>query len=203
MKLLFSDSWLALDLPRYGQCLEMIFVNLGLAILYVVINLSGVPVLGLMVVLQGLYLIVPLLVRFYCGGSLTKENKNTDVNKLPINIVALIKCWYIYLSLGLVNSLVLICLSLMYIIRSKNGIWHEKISLVNLLVQYMVLRPCINCWRDSRPLCHIKRMSSMNLFHNLGCRGNVHTFFVSNVDISKFAYEGTNFVPMTGPDTWW
>ena len=41
MNFLCSKSLVALDLPRYVQCLEMSSLKLGLALLYVVINMSG------------------------------------------------------------------------------------------------------------------------------------------------------------------
>ena len=44
------------------------------------------------------------------------------------------------------------------------------------------------------------KMLSMNLFHSLGCRGYVYTYFPSNLVINKLAYKGANFVPIAVPD---
>ena len=46
-----------------------------------------------------------------------------------------------------------------------------------------------------------EKMSSMNFFHNLGCRGYVYTYFSSNLLINKLAYEDANLVPIAFPDT--
>ena len=47
MKSLFPNSLVALDLPKYAQCLEKSSLKLGLALLYVVINISGVSLFSL------------------------------------------------------------------------------------------------------------------------------------------------------------
>ena len=40
------------------------------------------------------------------------------------------------------------------------------------------------------------------LFHSVGFRGYVYTYFSSNVVINKLGYEGGNLVPIAVPDTW-
>ena len=46
-----------------------------------------------------------------------------------------------------------------------------------------------------------KKISSINLFHSLGCSEYVYTYFSSNLVINKLAYEGANLVPIAVPDT--
>ena len=43
---------------------------------------------------------------------------------------------------------------------------------------------------------------SINLFHSLGCRGYVYTYFSSNLVRNILAYEGANFVPIAVPGSW-
>ena len=44
IKFCLPNSLVALDIPKYNQCLDIISLKLGLALLYVVINISGVSV---------------------------------------------------------------------------------------------------------------------------------------------------------------
>ena len=41
MNFLCSKSLVALDMPRYAQCLDISSLKLGLSLLYVVMNMSG------------------------------------------------------------------------------------------------------------------------------------------------------------------
>ena len=54
---------------------------------------------------------------------------------------------------------------------------------------------------ESIPCGQMRALSSMNLFHNLGCRGYVYTYFSSNFVMNKLAYEGASLVPIAVPDT--
>ena len=79
-KVSFSKLLVALDLPSFSQYLEIISLKLELALLYVVINISGVSTLvarflGAHSCFWLLYLIVPMPVRFHCGDSFSRENK--------------------------------------------------------------------------------------------------------------------------------
>ena len=47
------------------------------------------------------------------------------------------------------------------------------------------------------------KISSMILFHGLGCRGYVYTYLSSDLVMNKLEYEGANLVPITVPDNWW
>ena len=71
----------AQEFPRYGQYLEIISFNLGLALLYVMINIMGVPLLVVEIFWVGS---CSLGTQLHCSyackislwGSLSKENRN-------------------------------------------------------------------------------------------------------------------------------
>ena len=90
----------------------------------------------------------------------------------------------------------------MYIVRSRNDISVGEMSFVNLIVECTVFKWFMNFRSESIPYGQMRKMSSMNLFHNLGCIGYVYTYFSSNLVINKIAYEGANLVPIAVPDTW-
>ena len=90
----------------------------------------------------------------------------------------------------------------MYIIWSRNDIFVGEMSLVNLMVECTVFKWFMNFRSESIPCGQMTKKSSMNLFHNLGCRGYAYTYFSSYVVIIKLAYEGANLVPIAVPDTW-
>ena len=110
---------------------------------------------------------------------------------------------FLCLSVTLVYNLVYNLLPLMYIIRSRNGISMGEISPVNFKVECTVFKWFMNSRSESIPCGHMRKMSSINLFHNFGCRGYVHTYFSSNFVRNRLGYEGTNLVPIAVPDTCW
>ena len=81
-----------------------------------------------------------------------------------------LKFRYICLSVFLVYSLVHSLSSVMYIVRSRKAISDEEMTLVNLSVEWTVFRCRINSVKESMPCGHIRRISSMNLFHKVGCK---------------------------------
>ena len=100
-----------------------------------------------------------------------------------------LKFRYICLLVVLVCHLVYNLLSIIYIISSRNGISVEEISFVNFLVGCTVFKLFMNFKSGSFQSGHIKKMSSMNLSHNMGCRGYVYTYFPSHFVMNKLAYK--------------
>ena len=88
---------------------------------------------------------------------------------------------YVCLSVALVCSVVYNLLSLMYIIRSRNGISLGEISFINFMVECTMFKWFMNSKSKSIPCSHIRKMSSMNLFHNLGCSKYMYTYFLKNL----------------------
>ena len=88
----------------------------------------------------------------------------------------------------------------MYIIRSRNDISVEEISLINFIVECSVFKWHMSSKSESIPCGQMRKMSSITLFHNLGCRGYVYTYFSSNLVMNKLAYEGAILVPIAVPD---
>ena len=82
---------------------------------------------------------------------------------------------YMCLSAVLVCSLAHNLPFLIFIIRSRNGISVGEISFVNFMVGCTVFKWFINFKSYSFPCGHIKKISSMNIFHDMGCRGYVYT----------------------------
>ena len=76
---------------------------------------------------------------------------------------------YLCLSVVLVCNLVYNVLPLVYIIRSRNDIFVGKMSLVNFVVECTASKWFMNSKSQSTPCGQMGKMSSMNLFHNLGC----------------------------------
>ena len=71
---------------------------------------------------------------------------------------------------------------------------------MNFIVGCTVFKWLINSWSGLVPCGHIRKISSMNLFHSVGCREYVYTYFCSNFVINKLECEDASFVPMTVPD---
>ena len=112
-----------------------------------------------------------------------------------------LKFKYRCLSVFLVYNLVFNLLSVINMFRSRNGISTGEISFVNFMVGCTVFKWLMTFKSGSLPCGHIKEMSSLNLFHNFGCRGYVYTYFSSNFVMNKLGYEGSSFLPMAVPAT--
>ena len=121
-------------------------------------------------------------------------------------------CWFLYIIVARLYWFILVlvqcrsvarCPFLIVIGTSKQFIFAEEFSAVNLSFEFQLFKYWSSCSFHSCSFVQIQAISSRYLsYKNNSCRVLANIFF-SRTTIKIVEYVGTNFVPITVPNLWW